>query len=147
MLRIGLYLATNFAVLMVLSIVLQVLGVDRQSTGGMVVFAAIFGMGGSFISLLLSKSMAKRAMGAQVIEQPRSATERWLVDTVARQAQAAGIGMPEVAVFDSPSPNAFDQRVQGAARLRIGRALQRMNRGESKPCSAQKSATWPTATW
>src|SRR5690606_24333290 len=70
-------------------------------------FAAIFGMGGSFISLLMSKSMAMRAVGAQVIEQPRTASERWLVETVARQAEAAGIGMPAVAVFDSPSPNAF----------------------------------------
>lgn len=107
MLRVGLFLATNFAVLMVLSVVLQLLGLNQQGTGGMLVFAAIFGMGGSFISLLMSKSMAMRAVGAQVIEQPRTASERWLVETVARQAEAAGIGMPAVAVFDSPSPNAF----------------------------------------
>ncbi|MEX2482022.1 MAG: protease HtpX [Gammaproteobacteria bacterium] len=107
MLRVGLFLATNFAVLMVLSVVLQILGLNQQGTGGMLVFAAVFGMGGSFISLLMSKSMAMRAVGAQVIEQPRTAAERWLVETVARQAEAAGIGMPAVAVFDSPSPNAF----------------------------------------
>ncbi|MGR8919186.1 MAG: protease HtpX [Gammaproteobacteria bacterium] len=107
MMRIGLFLATNFGVLIVLSIVLNLLGLNQQGTGGFLVFAAIFGMGGSFISLMMSKSMAKRAVGAQVIEQPRSPTERWLVDTVARQAEAAGIGMPEVAVFDSPAPNAF----------------------------------------
>lgn len=109
MLRIGLFLATNFAVLIVLSIVLNLLGLNQpgSSTTGIIVFAAIFGMGGAFISLLMSKSMAKRAMGVQVIEQPRSGPERWLVDTVARQAEAAGIGMPEVGVFDSASPNAF----------------------------------------
>ena len=107
MLRIGLFLATNFAVLVVLSIVLQLLGLNQQGTGGMLAFAAIFGMGGAFISLLMSKSMAMRAVGAQVIEQPRTPAERWLVETVSRQAEAAGIGMPAVAVFESPSPNAF----------------------------------------
>jgi heat shock protein HtpX len=107
MLRIGLFLATNFAVLVVLSIVLNLLGLNQQGTGGMLVFAAIFGMGGAFISLLMSKSMAARAVGAQLIEQPANAAERWLVETVQRQAEAAGIGMPDVAVFDSPSPNAF----------------------------------------
>lgn len=107
MLRIGLFLATNFAVLVVLSIVLNLLGLNQQGTGGMLVFAALFGMGGAFISLLMSKSMAARAVGAQIIEQPANAAERWLVETVQAQAQAAGIGMPDVAVFDSPSPNAF----------------------------------------
>ncbi|MEQ8234096.1 MAG: protease HtpX [Gammaproteobacteria bacterium] len=107
MLRIGLFLATNFAVLVVLSIVLNLLGLNQQGTGGMLVFAAIFGMGGAFISLLMSKSMAARAVGAQLIEQPANAAERWLLETVQRQAEAAGIGMPDVAVFDSPSPNAF----------------------------------------
>lgn len=109
MLRIGLFLATNFAVLVVLSIVLNLLGLNQpgSGTGPLLVFAAVFGMGGAFISLLLSKSMARRAVGARVIEQPANATERWLVETVARQAEAAGIGMPEVAVFDSPTPNAF----------------------------------------
>lgn len=107
MLRIGLFLATNVAVLFVLSIVLNVLGLDQQSGAGFLIFAAIFGMGGSFISLLMSKSMAARSVGAQMIENPRDATERWLLETVQQQAQAAGIGMPQVAVFDSPSPNAF----------------------------------------
>ncbi|TWR42609.1 protease HtpX, partial [Xanthomonas vasicola] len=71
------------------------------------VMAAIFGFGGSFISLLLSKFMAKRSTGAQVITEPRTPTERWLLETVRRQAQAAGIGMPEVAVYDGPEINAF----------------------------------------
>lgn len=109
MMRVGLFLATNFAVLVVLSIVLNLLGLNQpgSGTGGMLVFAAIFGMGGSLISLLMSKRMAMRAVGAQVIEQPRTSSERWLLETVARQAESSGIGMPDVAVFDSPSPNAF----------------------------------------
>lgn len=109
MLRIGLFLATNFAVLIVLSIVLNVLGLNQpgQGTGSILVFAALFGMGGSLISLLLSKTMAARSVGAQIIETPSSAGEKWLVDTVARQAQNAGIGMPQVAIFESASPNAF----------------------------------------
>ena len=109
--RIVLFLATNLAVILVLSIVLNIvfsfLGVDRSSIGGLLVFAAVFGFGGSFISLAISKWMAKRSTGAVVIEQPRNATEQWLMTTVARQAKAAGIGMPEVAVYDSPEMNAF----------------------------------------
>ncbi len=109
--RIVLFLATNLAVILVLSIVLNIvfsfLGVDRSSIGGLLVFAAVFGFGGSFISLAMSKWMAKRSTGAVVIEQPRNATEQWLMATVARQAKAANIGMPEVAVYDSPEMNAF----------------------------------------
>lgn len=109
--RVFLFLATNLAVILVLSIVLNIvfsfLGVDRSSIGGLLVFAAVFGFGGSFISLAMSKWMAKRSTGAVVIEQPRNATEQWLMATVARQAKAAGIGMPEVAVYDSPEMNAF----------------------------------------
>lgn len=109
--RIVLFLATNLAVILVLSIVLNIvfsfLGVDRSGIGGLLVFAAVFGFGGSFISLAMSKWMAKRSTGAVVIEQPRNATEQWLMSTVARQAKAAGIGMPEVAVYDSPEMNAF----------------------------------------
>lgn len=109
MLRIALFLATNFAVMIVLTAVVSLLGLNQPGSGtsGLIIMAAIFGMGGSFISLLMSKSMALRAVGAQLIEQPANAAERWLVDTVARQAQAAGIGMPDVAIFDSPAPNAF----------------------------------------
>ena len=109
MLRIGLFLVTNAAVLLVLSIVLNVLGLNQpgQGSGSILLFAALFGMGGSLISLLLSKTMAARSVGAQIIETPRSAGEQWLMNTVARQAQNAGIGMPQVAVFESASPNAF----------------------------------------
>ncbi len=109
MMRIGLFLATNAAVLFVLSIVLNMLGFNQpgQGTGGILVMAAVFGMGGSLISLLLSKTMAARSVGARIIETPSSAGEQWLVNTVARLAQNAGVGMPQVAIFESPTPNAF----------------------------------------
>ena len=109
--RIVLFLITNLAVILVLSVVLNIvfsfLGIDRSGIGGLLVFAAVFGFGGSFISLAMSKWMAKRSTGAVVIEQPRNATEQWLMATVARQAKNAGIGMPELAVYDSPEMNAF----------------------------------------
>lgn len=105
--RVVLFLATNMAVLALLSIVMAVFGVNPQQTSGLLVMAAIFGFGGSLISLLLSKWMAKRATGAQVIAQPRNEAEQWLFSTVQRQAQAAGIGMPEVAIYDAPEINAF----------------------------------------
>ncbi|KPK39677.1 MAG: heat-shock protein HtpX [Gammaproteobacteria bacterium SG8_47] len=113
--RIGLYLVTNLAVILVLSIVLRLLGVDswlqREGAGidvvGLTIFAAVLGFGGSLFSLAISKWTAKRLTGARVIEQPRDPLEIWLVDTVRRQAGQAGIGMPEVAVYDSPDVNAF----------------------------------------
>ena len=105
--RITLFLLTNLAVLALVSIVMSILGVNPSTFGGLLVMAALFGFGGSLISLLMSKWTAKRFSGAHVIEQPRNEVERWLVDTVARQAQAAGIGMPEVAIYDAPEINAF----------------------------------------
>ena len=109
--RIGLFLITNLAVVLVLgivmSIVFSVFGLSTNSLSGLLIFAAIFGFGGAFISLAMSKWMAKRSTGAVVIEQPRNATEQWLVDTVAKQAKQVGIGMPEVAIYDSPEMNAF----------------------------------------
>ncbi len=113
--RILLFLATNLAIVLVLGIVLQLLGIERildeQGAGldyrSLLIFSAIFGMGGSFISLAISKWSAKRMTGAQVITQPGNETESWLFNTVARHAKQAGIGMPEVAIFDSPEPNAF----------------------------------------
>ena len=108
--RIALFLATNLAVLALLSIVLAVLqnfGITLGDNGTLLVFATLFGFGGSLISLLISKWMAKRSTGAHVIEQPRDESERWLVDTVRRQAEAAGIKMPEVAIYDAPEINAF----------------------------------------
>ena len=105
--RIALFLATNLAVLVLAGIVMSILGVNSSHMTGLLVMAACFGFGGSIISLLLSKWMAKRSTGAVVITEPRNATERWLLDTVARQAKAAGIGMPEVAVYEGPEINAF----------------------------------------
>ncbi len=110
--RIVLFLLTNVAVIAVLSIVLSVLGVDRflsakgLNVGMLLVFSLIVGFTGSFISLLISKPMAKWSTGAHVIDRPANSTEQWLVDTVARLAQRAGIGMPEVAVYEG-DPNAF----------------------------------------
>ena len=113
--RILLFLITNIAILIVLSIVLRLLGVDRildesgtgLNYGNLLVFAAVLGFGGSFISLAISKWMAKRMTGAQVITTPRNQTEAWLLETVKRQSAHAGIAMPEVAVYDSAAPNAF----------------------------------------
>jgi heat shock protein HtpX len=105
--RIALFLITNFAVLILASVVMSLLGVNPSQMSGLLVMAAIFGFGGSLISLLMSKFMAKRSTGAQVITEPRNATERWLLETVQRQARDAGIGMPEVAVYEGPEINAF----------------------------------------
>jgi len=113
--RIVLFLATNIAIVLVLGISLRLLGfesiLDQQGVdldiNSLLIFAAVFGFGGSFISLAMSKWTAKRFTGAQVIESPRNSTEQWLVSTVQRQAQQAGIGMPEVAIYDAPDVNAF----------------------------------------
>ena len=112
--RVFLLIVTNFAILAVLSVTMQLLGIDSALTNetglnlqGLLVFAAMFGFGGAFISLFISKWMAKRSTGAHVIEVPANTTERWLVDTVRRQAERAGIGMPEVAIYDAPDVNAF----------------------------------------
>jgi len=108
--RIVLFLATNLAVLFLLTIVIKLFGLDAGSTRNltsMLIMAAVIGMGGSFISLALSKWMAKRATGAQVITQPQNEAEQWLYSTVKRQAEKAGIGMPEVAIYGGPEMNAF----------------------------------------
>jgi heat shock protein HtpX len=105
--RVALFVATNLAVLVLLGIVMRLFGIDPQTSGGLLVMATLFGFGGSFISLMMSKWIAKRSTRAHVIEQPRNETERWLVDTVRRQAERAGIAMPEVAIYDAPEINAF----------------------------------------
>jgi len=109
MMRIGLFLGTNLAVLVILNLIITVLGLNQPGTSWvpLLIMAGIVGMAGSFISLMMSKSMAKRSAGAQVIDTPANDSERWLVDTVHSHAQQAGIGQPEVAIFDSPAPNAF----------------------------------------
>lgn len=113
--RVVLFIVTNIAIILVLGIVLSLLGVDRildeQGVGldmvNLLIFAAVFGFGGSFISLAISKWTAKRLTGAKVIESPSSSTEIWLVNMVRRQAERVGIAMPDVAIFDSPTVNAF----------------------------------------
>ena len=107
MFRIVLFVATNLAILVLLGIVMSILGVDAKSTSGLLVMAAIFGMGGSFLSLAMSKWLAKQSTGAQVIVNPTNPTEQWLYTTVRRMAEQAEIGMPEVAIYDSPDLNAF----------------------------------------
>ncbi len=137
--RIFLLLVTNIAVLAVLSVVARLLGVDRvlDQQGGidfqsLLAFCAVFGFGGALISLAMSKWIAKRSTGARVITQPANATETWLYSTVQRQAQQAGIGMPEVAIYDSPDMNAFAtgaRRDSALVAVSTG-LLQRMDRRE-----------------
>ncbi len=115
MMRIFLFLATNAAILVVVSIIFNILGLsgtlDAQgidlNLNALLVMSAIIGMTGSVISLAMSKWSAKRAMGVHVIERPQNQTEQWLIDIVARQARQAGIGMPEVGIFQTPESNAF----------------------------------------
>jgi heat shock protein HtpX len=136
--RIILFLATNLAIVIVLSVVAHLLGIDQYlnarggSLDGLLVFAALFGFGGSLISLALSKWMAKNAMGVQVITHPQNATESWLINAVGTHARNAGIGMPEVGIFDSPEPNAFAtgaNRNKALVAVSTG-LLQRMNERE-----------------
>ena len=113
--RIFLFLATNIAIIVLLSITLRILGVDTLlkengsdlDVNALLVFASVFGFGGAFISLAISKWSAKKMTGAQVIENPTSNRDKWLMDTVAKQAKIVGIQMPEVAIFPSPAMNAF----------------------------------------
>ncbi|MGF1690124.1 protease HtpX [Photobacterium kagoshimensis] len=109
--RIALFLATNLAVMLVFSVVLNIVyavtGMQPGSLSGLLVMAALFGFGGSLFSLFMSKKMALRSVGGSVIEHPRNETEHWLMETVSRQAQQAGIGMPTVAIYDSADINAF----------------------------------------
>jgi heat shock protein HtpX len=111
--RIFLFLATNMAIILVLSVTMRLLGVEPYLNANgldltnLLIFAAVMGFGGAFISLAISKWTAKMSVGAKVITEPKNSQELWLVDTVAKQAQIAGIKMPEVAIYDSPEVNAF----------------------------------------
>ena len=136
--RILLFLATNFAILIVASVTLRLLGVEPwlNENGidftSLLIFGAVIGFGGAFVSLALSRWMAKRAMGVQVIDQPRNEHEAWLLETVRRLAQQAGIGMPEVGWFESPSPNAFAtgaRRDKSLVAVSTG-LMERMSRAE-----------------
>jgi len=141
--RILLFLLTNGAVLLLISVLFHVLGLGQvfESRGvflnldGLLLSSAVIGMSGSFISLLLSKWMAKKSMGVHVILNPSNATEAWLVETVAAQARSLGIGMPEVGIFMAPEPNAFATRHW----LRSVPASSKECRPtKSKPCWAMK---------
>jgi len=136
--RILLFLLTNFAVLLVLSVVAHLIGLDAWlavhggSLSGLLVFAAFIGFGGSFISLAMSKWMAKRSMGVRVIGASGDPTEQWLISVVQQHAQRAGVGMPEVGIFDSPEPNAFATGMsRNSALVAVSSGLlQRMSREE-----------------
>lgn len=138
--RIVYFLATNIAVMFVLGIVMSILGVDPQTYTGSLIMCGIFGMVGSFISLAMSKSAAKRMSGARVIETPANEEERWLLNTVQHQAEAAGIGMPEVAIVDSPQVNAFATGMnKNNALVAVYRGLlQSMSRDEAEAVMAHE---------
>ena len=140
MLRIILFMATNLAVILVASVTLSLLGVgsyfEQSGTGlnlqNLLIFCLVFGMAGSIVSLLISKWMAKRSMGVQIIDQPQNASEQWLYSTVKELADKAGIGMPEVGVFHSDAPNAFAtgwNKNNALVAVSTG-LLQRMNKDE-----------------
>ncbi|MCM2338331.1 MAG: protease HtpX [Lysobacter sp.] len=142
--RIVLFLATNLAVLALLSIVMAVLqnvfGVTLGNNGALLVMATVFGFGGSLISLMMSKWVAKRTTGAHVIDQPRNEAEQWLVGTVRRQAEAAGIKVPEVAIYDAPEINAFatgPSRNNSLVAVSTG-LLRAMNRDEAEAVLAHE---------
>jgi heat shock protein HtpX len=136
--RIFFFLVTNLAVLLVLTVVARVLGIDTylaahgQSLEGVLVWAALFGFGGAFISLAMSKMQAKMFMGVQVIGQSSDPTQQWLVSVVEHHARNVGVGMPEVGIFESPEPNAFATGMsRNSALVAVSTGLlQRMNRDE-----------------
>ncbi len=138
--RIALFLLTNLAVLVTLSVFAHLFGLNQfigaqgLDFGALLAFAALFGFGGAFLSLAISKRTAKMAVGARVIEHPTTSTEVWLVTTVARQAKAAGIGMPEVAVYESEEVNAFATGMsRNSALVAVSTGLlQRMTRDEAE---------------
>jgi heat shock protein HtpX len=146
--RVVLFIITNLAIILVLGVVLSLLGVERildeQGIGldlyNLLVFASVFGFGGSLISLAISKWTAKRLTGARVIETPGNTAEAWLVNTVRRQAELAGIGMPEVAIYNSPDVNAFAtgmRRNNALVAVSTG-LLQAMNEAEAEAVLAHE---------
>lgn len=140
--RIGLLIGTNMAVIALFTVVATIFGVEPQGIIGLTIFSALFGFGGAFVSLAMSKKMAIRSTGAVVIEQPRNDAERWLVDMVARLARDAGIDMPDVAIFNSPTPNAFAtgaKRNDALVAVSIG-LLERMSEDEVEAVLAHEVA-------
>lgn len=140
MMRIGLFLLTNLAVMLVFGLVLSLTGIQSSSVQGLMIMALLFGFGGSIISLLMSKWMALRSVGGEVIEQPRNETERWLMETVRHQSQQVGIAMPQVAIYHAPDINAFATGARRNASLVAVSTglLQNMNRDEAEAVIAHE---------
>ncbi|WP_455820404.1 protease HtpX [Pseudomonas cerasi] len=140
MMRIALFLLTNLGVMVVFGLILSLTGIQSSSVMGLMIMAGLFGFGGAFVSLLMSKWMALRSVGGEVIEQPRNETERWLMDTVGRQAQQAGIAMPQVAVYHAPDINAFATGARRDASLVAVSTglLQNMSRDEAEAVLAHE---------
>ncbi|MFK8257040.1 protease HtpX [Erwinia sp. AnSW2-5] len=140
MMRIALFLLTNLGVMVVFGLILSLTGIQSSSVMGLMIMAGLFGFGGAFVSLLMSKWMALRSVGGEVIEQPRNETERWLMETVGRQAQQAGIAMPQVAVYHAPDINAFATGARRDASLVAVSTglLQNMSRDEAEAVLAHE---------
>ncbi|EOF8195767.1 protease HtpX [Yersinia enterocolitica] len=140
MMRIALFLLTNLAVMLVFGLVLSLTGIQSSSVQGLMIMAGLFGFGGAFVSLLMSKWMALRSVGGEVIEQPRNETERWLLDTVRRQSQQAGIAMPQVAIYQAQDINAFATGARRDASLVAVSTglLQNMSRDEAEAVIAHE---------
>ena len=140
MMRIALFLLTNLAVMVVFGLVLSLTGIQSSSMTGLLIMALLFGFGGSIVSLMMSKWMALKSVGGEVIEQPRNETERWLMNTVAQQAQQAGIGMPQVAIYHAPDINAFATGARRDASLVAVSTglLQNMSRDEAEAVIAHE---------
>lgn len=140
MMRIALFLLTNLAVMLVFGVVLSLTGIQSSSAAGLMIMAGLFGFGGAIVSLLMSKSMALRSVGGEVIEQPRDETERWLLTIVGRQSQQAGIVMPQVAVYHAPDINAFATGARRNASLVAVSTglLQNMSRDEAEAVIAHE---------
>ncbi|MBK0000186.1 protease HtpX [Erwinia sp. S38] len=140
MMRIALFLLTNLGVMVVFGLILSLTGIQSSSVMGLMIMAGLFGFGGAFVSLLMSKWIALRSVGGEVIEQPRNETERWLIDTIAHQAQQVGIAMPQVAVYHAPDINAFATGARRDASLVAVSTglLQNMSRDEAEAVLAHE---------
>ena len=140
MMRIALFLMTNLAVMLVFGLILSLTGIQSSSVQGLMIMAGLFGFGGAFVSLLMSKWMALRSVGGEVIEQPRNETERWLMETIGRQAQQAGLAMPQVAIYHAPDINAFATGARRNASLVAVSTglLQNMSRDEAEAVLAHE---------
>ncbi|WP_158784865.1 protease HtpX [Pantoea sp. BAV 3049] len=140
MMRIALFLLTNLGVMLVFGLILSLTGIQSSSVQGLMIMAGLFGFGGAFVSLLMSKWMALRSVGGEVIEQPRNETERWLIQTIAQQAQQAGIAMPQVAIYHAPDINAFATGARRNASLVAVSTglLQNMSRDEAEAVLAHE---------